>query len=316
MDGHAEGTTAPELDPFRPRPKSIQSKTLNRIAPVIAGSLLRQFQKRDIVAAERFGERLLAFAMRVDGKHRRRALSNLEMAFPDWSLEKREETVREMYRHFGRVIADFTHTPQRSLQDVLDNTEVEGFEHLEAAESLGKGVIAITAHFGNWEWMGHWMTATGRHLAVIARDANQGTIQQMLHDIRAASGVEVLSRGNAARGSLTWLKKNNFIGILPDQNARDIYIPFFGKTAGTVIGPAVFYNKTGSPVLPCFGVWIGPGQYRMIIRPALTPVEGFEPVEGMMRAINNALEEVIRQYPQQWLWMHDRWKSARVTGQL
>ncbi len=319
MGGNAEqelASTEPQLDPFRKRPKTLLSKATNVIAPAIVVRMVRHLQKKPIEEAEEYGAKFGRFVMKIDSKHRNRTISNLKMIFPEWSDEKILKVTQQVFEHFGRIGADFTHIPLRSHEKVLSSSQVEGLEHLHEAMSLGKGVIAITGHFGNWEWLGQWMAANDTELAVVARDANQGPIQDLLQSIRESAGTVVLSRGNAARAILSRLKANKVIGILPDQNSRDIYVPFFGQMCGTVIGPATFHQKLGSPIVPVFAVRKGPEQYQIIFKPMIQPVSGYEAVEGITRAINNSLEEMIRAVPEQWLWMHDRWKSARLTNQL
>lgn len=278
--------------------------------------MVKGLQKLPIDRAEERGAKFGRLVMRVDRKHRERAISNLQMAFPDWDPERVQQVALEMFEHFGRIGADFVHIPLRSKEQVLASSTVDGIEHLEAAFAMGKGVIAITGHFGNWEWLGHWMAANGTELAVVARDANQGPIQDLLQNIRESAGTVILSRGNAARGIFTRLRANKVVGILPDQNARDIYVPFFGKMCGTVVGPATFHERLGSPIVPIFAIRQGPEKYRIVIKPMVQPVEGYELIEGMTRAVNNSIEEMIREVPSQWLWMHDRWKNARLTHQL
>lgn len=279
-------------------------------------ALIKRLQSMPIEKAEARGAQFGRLVMRLDRKHRKRAISNLRMAFPEWDEAKVKLITRQMFEHFGRIGADFSHIPLRSMDRVKECSQVEGLAHLEEALAMGKGVIAVTGHFGNWEWLGQWMAANGTELAVVARDANQGPIQDLLQSIRESAGTVVLSRGNAARGIFTRLRANKVVGIVPDQNARDIYVPFFGKMCGTAVGPATFHERLGSPVLPVFAVRLGPEKYRIIFKPIVQPVLGYDVIEGMTRAVNNAIEEMIREEPSQWLWMHDRWKNARLTHQL
>ncbi len=278
-------------------------------------SVQRKLERRDIAAAERWGEKLSRFVQRVDKKHAQRALSNLELAFPEWPLERRIEVADGMYRHFGRVFADFMQTPSRAPEKVLAS-EVVGLEHLEAAEAKGNGILAITGHFGSWERLGHWMTLSGRKLTVIARDANQGAVNDRVLRLREAAGMAVLSRGSAIRGALQRLRAGEMVGILADQNAYEELVPFFGKPCGTVKGPATMHERTGAPMVPMYAVWTGPGRYRIEIYPELEAVPGYERIEGLTRAMNLALEAQVRRYPEQWLWMHDRWKLGRQRGLL
>lgn len=276
----------------------------------------RLFLGKDPLRAERAGAKLGNLAYRLSRKHRQRALSNLALALPEIPEAERVELARRCFRHFGRLTADFLKSAVRTDEEVLASCRFEGFDHLDDALAEGKGAILVTGHLGNWERASHCVVARGYKLTVVARDANDGDLDRHVARIRRAHGVEVLSRGAAARGILSRLKKNEVIGILADQNSGDVFVPFFGKPCGTVTGPSSIHLKTGAPILPFVSAWEEPGRYSAQIGAPLVPESGFEPVEGMTRAINRALEAAIRQTPEQWLWFHDRWKSARKAGLL
>lgn len=268
--------------------------------------------------AERWGERLGRVAFRLSRKYRERTLSNLELAFPEKPPAERLAIAVRMFEHFGRGALEFFRVGRRTSESVRRSVvEAEGLEYLEAAHAQGKGVLLIGGHFGDWERAAHYAIAMGYRLTVVARDANQAEITQALAELRAASGVELLARGGAARDILRKLKANELVGILPDQNDDEVFVPFFGKPVGTVLGPGVLHVRTGAPVLPLYMVRLGLERYRLIVEPPLTPdPEAPNPAEGIMRAINRSLEGVVRRHPEQYLWLHDRWKSARKRGLL
>ena len=287
-----------------------QKSLINKVALTAFGFGQKVFLKRDVTVAERRGEFIGELAFRLISSRRKKTIANLKLAFPEWTDQKCYETARKTFRHFGLITADFMRTPLRSNQELLDNMEIVGFEHFEAAEAVGKGVIACTAHLGNWERFGHWVTASGRHIAVVARDANQGEIQDRVSKLRDLTGITVLSRGDSARPILSKLRKKEIIGILPDQNSDESFSPFFGKPAGTVLGPAVLHQRTGAVLLPAYCVRIGPGKYRIVLKEPVDIENTMESPEAIMGQLNLVLESVIREYPEQWLWLHDRWKSA------
>jgi KDO2-lipid IV(A) lauroyltransferase len=271
------------------------------------------FLSGNIAQAERRGEKLANVLYRLDKKHRERTKSNLAMAFPEMEPAKREELALEVYRHFGRVTADFMRTPLRTDEEV-NSAEVYGREHLEWAHSQGKGVMIITAHYGNWERFAHWFTVNGYTLNVVARGANQGAVTEKMTALRNQAGAEVMGRGNAARAILGKLKSGDLVGILNDQNNGDIFVPFFGKPCGTALGPAVLHLRTGAPLLPCYFTRLGPGKYRAdFLEPVLAKDFGSDQ-ERITAGLNLILEGQIRKHPEQWLWLHDRWKSARQRG--
>jgi len=296
--------------------KKRQKRNLNRLAIWAFDWGQKFFLTKDVRVAERRGEKLGMLMYRLDRKHRERTYANLEMIFPDWTPERRSEVAIGVFRHYGLVMGDFLRTPVRTDEELLETTEVEGMEHFHEAEAVGKGVLVVTGHLGNFERFGHFCTATGRHIAVVARDANQSEMQERIAAVRAKTRVEFLSRGEAARPILVKLRRKELIGILPDQNSDESFIPFFGKPCGTVLGPAVLHQRTGAPILPAFCVRTGVGRYRVIVKPAIDPLNEEKDPEALMTQVNAVLETVIRDYPEQWLWMHDRWKSARKRGFL
>lgn len=295
---------------------SRQTQFYDLVGTRVFDTLQRKLATWSDARAERLGERIMMLAYRADKKHRRRTHANLALAYPEWSEAEVDATAKGVWRHFGRMMADFVRTPVRARDDLLATMEVVGIEHLEEAERLEKGVVIITAHLGNWERLGAWLVASGRKLTVVARDANQSGVNDRIAATREAAGVAVLSRGNAARAILNTLKRNEMVGILPDQNAGDAFIPFFGKPCGTVAGPAVIHVRSGAPLVPVFAFRTGPGRYRVECHRAIVAEPGFEPREGLMRSMNAAIEAAIRSRPDQWNWMHDRWKSARREGLL
>lgn len=267
--------------------------------------------------AEIIGEKLGRAIYRASKKHRYRALSNLELAFPDMSAPDRERLARQVFEHFGRVTADFLVSAKRTREQLESEMQVEGIEHLDQALELGRGVVMITGHFGNWERQAAYLSYRGHPVTVIQRDARNSQLNQMVQGLREAPGTRVIGRGDAARPMIERLRKNEIIGILPDQNSDEIFVPFFGKPAGTVLGPGVIAERTGSPVIASWCVWEGFGKYRMIVEPPLVAQPRYDTKgEGMIRAINASLENIIRAHPEQWLWFHDRWKSARRQGLL
>src|ERR1044072_2888241 len=276
----------------------------------------RFFLKKSPVDAERSGEKLAMLVYRLSKKHRHRALSNLELAYPEMPEDERVKLAKRCFLHFGRVFGDFLRSSARSNSEVVADSALLGFEHLDAALAKGNGVILISAHFGNWERASHRVVAAGYKVSVVARDANDSDLNRSVMRKREKQGVKVLPRGKAARGILSLMKANEIVAILPDQNSGDIFVPFFGQPAGTVTGPVSIAVKTGASLIPIFAPRVGAAKYEIRIYPALEPVEGYEPIEGYTRAINNKIESIIRENPDQWLWFHDRWKSARRAGRL
>lgn len=273
-------------------------------------------RRKDALKAEATGKKLGRLFYKLSRKHRERALSNLQLALPELSEHEREAMTLRVFEHFGIVGTDFLRTERRSNEEVLANAEFENWEAYEEACQSG-GVLIVCAHFGNWERLGQIFAAKGLPISAVARDADDEGLNRDVLELRQKAGMQILPRGNAAIQILKAMKQKLRVGLLPDQNCDESFYPFFGKLTGTVLGPATLHTRTGAPLLPVFCVRTAPGKYKVIVLPKIEPLEGYEDkIEAITRAMNLMLEGVIRQYPEQWLWFHDRWKSARKRGLL
>lgn len=297
--------------------KSLRRRIESKLGSIAFRRLQRWVLKKDAEGADRFGKKIGRLAFRVSLKHRRRALSNLAMAFPEKTESERTRIAIATFEHFGSALADFLRCGLRTNEELLANTTTDGYEHILEALKLGKGVLLITAHFGNWERAGHWLIAKGHPMSVVARDANDSDLNDLVQELRESGGMDVISRGDAARPILKGLRQNRIVAILPDQNSGETFVPFFGKPAGTVQGPAVLHLRSGAPLIPAYCVVLAPGKLHLIVRPPIEPDPAYDdPVDGLMAAINRSLEDAVRLHPEQYLWFHDRWKSARRKGLL
>jgi KDO2-lipid IV(A) lauroyltransferase len=291
-------------------------KRLERVGGAIGLRLIvTLLQAMPFQTAQAFGRGLGGLIYRVLGRYRRVSHKNLRLVYGTTKTEaERERMARGVFTHFGQVATEFVKLPRLEKEEIDRLTvAVEGEEHIRQALEEGKGMLLITGHFGNWEFLSRWLTTHGYKLNVVARAAEEPTATKLLTDTRTGNGANVLYRGNAARGLLGALKRNEIAAILPDQNAGDVFVPFFGFPTGTAEGPAVFHLKTGSPLLFSWCVRTPDNRFRITFEP-LQRVEATGDAEQdkvrVMTLVNARLEAQIRQYPTQWLWLHDRWKSS------
>ncbi len=289
-------------------------KRWKKIRSNIVTWLVKQFygllKGKPSAKVAKYGKAMGAILFRVPSR-RRVAEENLRLAFPHQMPEEREQLIRQVFDHFGVMTTDFLAGANRTLEQLSENCEVFGLEHLDKALADGKGALVLTGHYGNWEYGARYLALNGYKLSVVIRDADQEGVNEIVNTLRQGPGTNVIPRGNAVRPILEKLKANEVVAILCDQNSDEIFIPFFGRMAGTVLGPGIISARTGCPAIPSSCTHLGNGQYRIEFFPPLVPQEETVKGEGIMKAFNAWLETRIRSYPEQWLWFHDRWRSAR-----
>lgn len=296
---------------------SATKKLLDGVGGRAMAAFQRSLERKTPEQIERTGVKLGRLFYTLGKKRRHRAISNLELAMPQLSEADRHLIAKRVFEHFGRTTTDFLASRNRTQEELQASINVVGISHLHEALARGKGVIMVGGHIGNWERASSWISYNGHPLSVVIRDADQSDVNQLVNSLRTKSGTRIIPRGNAAKPILERLRANQIVGILSDQNAEDIFLPFFGHPAGTNLGVGVIHERTNASILPGTCLYIGPNQYELKFYPLLVPQEGYSiKGEGLLRAINFWLESVITEHPEQWLWFHDRWRNAREAGLL
>lgn len=289
-------------------------KRLDRLASRLALLLVGPVRALPLPMARAVGRALGLLVYYMFKKRRQVALKNLNLIYGECTDKgERKRMARAVFRHFGEWGAEFVKIPQLSRADVDHLVTVEGEENLRRALASGKGTLLITGHFGNWEFMARWLTIHGYPLNVVARKANDPNADKLLVDTREGNGANVFSRGNSARAVLQCLKKNEIVGLLPDQNAADVFVPFLGHPTGTVDGPAVIHLKTGAPLLFSWCIRTPEDRFHILFEPPVvveSQRDRAADVARVMTLINARLETQIRRHPTQWLWLHDRWRAS------
>jgi KDO2-lipid IV(A) lauroyltransferase len=256
---------------------------------------------------------------RLSPRHRRIALSNLETAFGNKkSPREREAIARASFAHFGRVTLETVKFAHYSRDRVLGLIEIEGREHLERALARGKGVLIVSAHYGNWETMIPALSPI-KPLHVIARLLDNRLVDRRLTAARTRMGGIVIDKMGAARPILRVLKSGGIMAILIDQNvlrSQAVFVDFFGRSAATTPGLASFHVLTGAPLVPVFCL---PRDRRFLWK-ILPPPEIIltgrreEDVLKITQFCTKMVEDQIRRAPEWWLWIHRRW-NTRPTGE-
>lgn len=266
--------------------------------------------------ALRLGERLGRLGYRVVARSRKHSLRNLRLVYGDtMSEQEREAFTCRVFETFGRMFMDFYRAALGDADEVLKLiTRVDGWDEIGmAALAEGKGVIAVSGHIGNFELFARYVGRRGVPLTVVARDPDDPIFGALVKRVRQSGGYEVQDKGKSARALLKALGRQEVIGILHDQNSGDVFVPFFGVPAGTPTGPAILALKTGAPIVPAYCVTQPDGTYRIIIHPIIRAVDTGDRDADLRRIteqMTESLEQVVREYPEQWLWLHNRWKAS------
>ena len=249
-------------------------------------------------------------------KRRRIALENLQIAFSDeMSTDEREQICRRSFQQIGKTAIEFLRFPKLTFDNIWDEVTVEGKKHLIQALDQGKGAIVFLPHFGNWELLALVYGALIPDQAkAIAFPLKNRYLNVLVSQYRERLGLKLIPRRRAVRETLRALKEGYAIGFFADQNAgrEGVFVDFFGKPASAVRGPATLALKTGAPLLLSMDIRQPDDRHHVIITPAIDlEISGDleQDVQTNTARILKILETYIRQYPDQWLWTHNRWKT-------
>jgi Kdo2-lipid IVA lauroyltransferase/acyltransferase len=241
---------------------------------------------------------------------RRVALSNLAMALPDLDRHAHRRIADGVFRSIARLLVTFARFPRIDRGNIGDWIRYEGFEHFEAARKLGRGVLFATAHLGNWEMSAFAHAWMAEPMFVVVRPLDNPKIDRLVERLRTLSGNRLIGKKEYARGILKALGENQAVGILADQNAsleEGTFVDFFGVPACSGTGFAKLAAHSGATVIPGFALWME-SERKYVLR-FYPPIEITGDPEVDTRALHRQLEAAIREYPDQWLWIHRRWKT-------
>jgi len=268
---------------------------------------------RPVLAA--FGSFLgwLIWVLRI---RRRVALDNLRLAFPEKTEAERVAIARANYAHLGQMIPDFLRVPTLPPGELERIFVYEGWENYEKAAAMKTGVVACTAHFGNFDTLASAHNRRGVPITQLSREMGDNFFNDLLHHVRQRSGVQdlVISKGNTLRALLKALKEQRVLGFVFDQNevGRPIFPTFFGVPAATTSTPAFLARRAGAAVVFVVSVPLGDGRHKVVIDGPLRPPDTGDPEAddlAFMQLLNDKLEAWVRRHPERWYWLHRRWKT-------
>jgi KDO2-lipid IV(A) lauroyltransferase len=249
-------------------------------------------------------------------KLRKTAMFNLRLAFPEWNDAQRKRVLRKMVRNLGWMAAEFARFPRYTPENIEKVLILDGHENFLAGRSRGKGVIYLTGHIGAWELSSFAHALYGFPLHYMARPLDNQRIDALVNQYRGLSGNRPVFKNESARVMLKVLKESGTIGILADQNTmpeEGAFVDFFGKTACSTTGIARVALHTEAAVVPGYAYWDeNMRKYRLRFEP---PVELIRTGDVDRDILENTqrfakvIEEIVKKYPDQWVWAHARWKT-------
>jgi KDO2-lipid IV(A) lauroyltransferase len=263
------------------------------------------------VAMRRAGRWGRAFYV-LCGWWRRVALAQLAMAFPGWSRREVKDCARHVFVNFTKTLFEFLRSPRVGDAEFARLARLHGAEVMHDALARGKGVVLLAAHYDNWEWIGRRLALEGFPVSVIARSHYDPRMTSRIDQTRETHGLRVVDRDDI-RSALRALRAGEVVAILPDQNTAvgGIFVPFFGRPAATAVGPARLALRTNAAVVWSLSRRAADDSHDVFLCRAEVPQptgDDERDSEAFMAAATRELEEWIREVPDQWLWIHKRWK--------
>jgi KDO2-lipid IV(A) lauroyltransferase len=247
---------------------------------------------------------------------RRVGMRNLAMAFPEKSEKERALILRGEFKSLGRELAELCQFPRYTLENVEQVVVYDGLENYERAYARKKGVLFLTAHFGGWELSAFVHSLHGHRVHVVMRPMDNPYLDRLLQDYRTMHGNKTANKDDFVRGLLAAMKAGEVVGILMDTNMtppQGIFVNFFGIPACTASGIARIALRTDAAVVPSFTIWDESlGKYRLRFDPALELIRTGDQEADIVantQLFTKLIEDYVRKYPEQWLWVHRRWKT-------
>ncbi len=282
------------------------------VARTIFGGLSMLPSKWAMSAGRGFGH----VAYFAAGHLRRTGDRNLALAFPEKNEEERQQLLRECFAGLGRQLGLFSKFATDSRESLLELTRWEGLEHLAAARARNKPVILFTGHVGAWELSSFGLSLRDSPLSFLVRRIDNPKVEELVDRIRMRFGNQSVDKRGAARPMLSILRSGGTLGLLVDLNTLDeeaIFVDFFGVPASTTFMLAKLALRTDATVLPIFVPWDEDSEKFLVhILPEVTVErtgDEEEDVRKLTASLTKVVENYIRRYPAQWLWIHKRWKT-------
>lgn len=263
---------------------------------------------------QKLGQALGRLIYQVDGRHRRIALQNIGRAFPETSPHDAQQLARRAFENLGQVPFEIGWSLNHHGHCLFRRFRIQGWEHIRRAYERGNGVLVLTAHFGNWELLTVIAARLGYKLSIVYRPLDFAPLERFIVKLRTRFGGKLIPKKKSMRQVLRSLKQGEMAALLMDQNVDwydGVFTDFFDHPACTNKGMALLALKTGAPVVPCFLAREENGFVGVFLPavPTIKTGDRFKDIEQNTLLYNRTIEAMIRQYPAQWFWVHQRWKG-------
>jgi KDO2-lipid IV(A) lauroyltransferase len=309
--------TSADLDAPAFRPSGLGPRT----AWAVLCAIRAAFTVLPLRAALWIGRRLGEITYYVVSPRTRVALDQIARAMPEVSPSERRAIIREMYRQFAQGVVEFLRLPRMVATGQLDRlVSVEGEEFLRSAHEHGKGVLVLTAHFGNFELLATFFSAHGYQVNLVTRRLRNGVLDRFWAEQRRRLKIRAIFKEQSLKEVIGRLRRNEGMGYVLDQNMgidQGVFVNFFGRPACTLTAPAVLAKRFGSPVVPVFIARDphDPTRHRIVFEPSVVPFESKAEDKPDADIVDNTqrytaiIERRVRERPDHWIWIHKRWKT-------
>lgn len=268
-------------------------------------------QRIPLRLGQRIGRAIGSLAYSVAIRERNKAMANMAIAFPEWSAAERRRVARAMFRHLGSSLFEIVWLPNLDEKRRNETTTLENAEPTLEMVKSGRAIVTFTAHCGNWEWLAY-VCGSLMPVTALQRERTEEGLGDFITNMRARVGIRTIERGtgNAGRELVRAMRRPGLVAFLIDQSIRaeSAKVPFFGHPALTPIGPATLAIRTGAAVVLILIERRPDGTHHARFSDPIETRRGDDPIELTAR-ITRGIEEQIRRVPEQWVWMHDRWRD-------
>ena len=287
---------------------------------IIALSLLAFIKILPFRMALRFGGCLGTLACRMDKRHRLITEDNLSKSFPEKTSGETREIARSVFRNLGYSAVEFFRSSRYGPR-FDEYIEINGYSRYKKAIEKGRGLLLLTGHCGSWELLALAQSVKKPPIGVVVRPLDNPYLDRLVSGLRTQYGNSIIGKVKGMREILRWLEQGGAVGILLDQNVKakeGVFVDFFGRPACTNKGLALMAARTKAPVLPAFIRRVGLDRHEILVGDEIPLIETGDKeadVVANTQAYTRAIEDFIRKYPDQWFWMHRRWKTTEEISE-